>query len=438
MVKTAEKKSDLLGVVRPPGKVKRPIARKNSGPRKKYGLNLHLIPQAKSKFKKKRRVVSRWKRFKVQSEDTQISRLGLTQWSKVEKPWLFSKFNIKLTALRYTDSEYQKCNIVHTEWTRRETDTLLDLCSRYELRFHIIQDRFLSLFPPEKGETGRTIPQLKERYYSIQRALLEHRSKLSRKDLSNNIHFKRSYDLAADLIRREQLEKVLSRTKEQHLEMLRLVEANRKNNQALKQKKKEAKERRKKFREQQQFITKRVRAGSTKANCVLATGGLMGYLVGFGVIIKDEWRKESKPAEGSILANLPREAKVVVLPQVKERRVFSRETRIYEPYRMVVLGNENQKELIVQSPAPEDPTGRNGKKKRRKNIVNFPFHAPPGYLLSLELQNRLDALGFPVSSSAGPFKYPTSVLCSMFDKLRQDLLSLLCLEQLVAKKKLVR
>lgn len=65
--------------------------------------------------------------------------------------------------------------IVDSEWSRKETDILMDLCSQYDLRFHVIQDRFFRALPSKADETGKTIPQLKDRYYRIQRALLQHR-----------------------------------------------------------------------------------------------------------------------------------------------------------------------------------------------------------------------------------------------------------------------
>lgn len=227
-----------------------------------------------------------------------------------------------------------------------------------------------------------------------------------------------------DEIRREQLELVLSRTKEKHLELLQLVDANRRNNQALKQKKKEAKDRRKKFREQQKFITERLHIGAvSKKDCVLTTGGLYGYFAGYGTIIKDEWKQDSDPVDGSPLANLPADAKVQVIPWAQEPRVYSRKWRICQPRNLLVnltLGDQTKK-LIVRSPI--DP------RKQETKMHRF------GYLLSVELQRRLESLGFPVTSDSGPFKYPTNVLFLMFNKLRDDLLSLILLEKLVILKK---
>lgn len=425
MVKTTNK-TNLLGVVRLTDKDKVPPAQKIGLTRKKYGINIHFIPKAKKKFKKKRRILSRWKRYKVFADSNRISRLGLTHWGTKKKTWIFAKLNKKLKPLRYTDEEYQTCNIVNSEWNRKETDTLLDLCSQYDLRFHVILDRFLAAFPFKAGEKRRTIPELKDRYYHIQRALLRHRdSKKGQKDEQHE----RTYDKEGDVARREQLELVLSRTKEEHRMMIELVEANRKNNQALKLKKREAKERRKKFRVQQKFITERLQAGKINKNdCVLATGGLYGYFAGYGTIIKDEWKQDPQPIAGSPLANLPPGAKVQAIPWISEPRVFSREWKIRQPRNVLVnltLGQQTKK-LVVRSPL--DP--------QKHDIAMIRFVGQPGYRLSVELQRRLESLGFPITSDSGPFKYPTNVLCLMFNKLRDDLLSLIILEkQVILKRK---
>jgi DNA methyltransferase 1-associated protein 1 len=99
----------------------------------------------------------------------------LSHWVKageedVEYPW--AKFNKKLAISKYTDEQYKKYfqgewsdaiplalhhGLAHAspsslhfavgrntdgDWTREETDTLFDLCERYDLRFIVIHDRF--------------------------------------------------------------------------------------------------------------------------------------------------------------------------------------------------------------------------------------------------------------------------------------------------------
>ncbi|XP_057449235.1 SWR1-complex protein 4-like [Lotus japonicus] len=64
--------------------------------------------------------------------------------------------------IRYTDEEYDK-HLTNPMWTKEETDELFDLCERFDLRFIVIADRFPS---------SRTVEELKDRYYSVSRAIL--------------------------------------------------------------------------------------------------------------------------------------------------------------------------------------------------------------------------------------------------------------------------
>jgi hypothetical protein len=51
------------------------------------------------------------------------------------------KLSQKVEVLRYTDDEYSKL-LTRDDWSREETDYLLDLCENFDLRFIIIADRY--------------------------------------------------------------------------------------------------------------------------------------------------------------------------------------------------------------------------------------------------------------------------------------------------------
>ena len=51
-------------------------------------------------------------------------------------------------------------------WNKEETKYLWDLCEQYDLRFYIIHDRY-----DDKYE--RTIEDLKHRYYSVAKRIVE-------------------------------------------------------------------------------------------------------------------------------------------------------------------------------------------------------------------------------------------------------------------------
>lgn len=86
------------------------------------------------------------------------------------------------------------------DWTRAETDALLELCDRFDLRWPVIHDRYLTAAPPstptpaagsgsskmevdEKGKEKekewkpRSIEDLQARYYGLRRTLRDARRK---------------------------------------------------------------------------------------------------------------------------------------------------------------------------------------------------------------------------------------------------------------------
>lgn len=61
--------------------------------------------------------------------------------------------------ISYTDTEYNT-HLQSETWTRAETDMLLDLAKRFDLRFTIMCDRW-------NRDKPRTVEDIKERYYEI-------------------------------------------------------------------------------------------------------------------------------------------------------------------------------------------------------------------------------------------------------------------------------
>ena len=89
--------------------------------------------------------------------------LVLYHWRRVAdegKDYAFAKFNKKLELPTFTDAEYNN-HLTAESWTRDETNHLLDLCSRFDLRFPVIHDRWdRSIY-----KSPRSIEDLKERYF---------------------------------------------------------------------------------------------------------------------------------------------------------------------------------------------------------------------------------------------------------------------------------
>ncbi|XP_042203500.1 DNA methyltransferase 1-associated protein 1-like [Homarus americanus] len=87
----------------------------------------------------------------------------LYHWRRVcdeGKEYPFAMFNKKVELLSYSDAEYSE-HLLCDGWTRIETDTLFELCHRFDLRWPVIHDRWPSHL------TTRKMEDLKERYYSV-------------------------------------------------------------------------------------------------------------------------------------------------------------------------------------------------------------------------------------------------------------------------------
>ena len=90
-------------------------------------------------------------------------------WAKADvqyNDYPYTKYNIKLADNAnpvYTDNEYSA--LLHTRgWTRSETDMLMHLCHKYDLRWPVIVDRY-------KGVPPRTLEELQARYLTVQHKL---------------------------------------------------------------------------------------------------------------------------------------------------------------------------------------------------------------------------------------------------------------------------
>ncbi|KAI3693819.1 hypothetical protein L1987_76771 [Smallanthus sonchifolius] len=116
----------------------------------------------------------------------------------------FAKYNKYVDVIKYTDEEYEK-HLTDPSWTKEETDQLFDLCERFDLRFVVIADRFPST---------RSVEELKNRYYSVSRAILIARAP-SPADVSGHPLVKEPYNISQEIDRKRALSMVLSQTKQQ-------------------------------------------------------------------------------------------------------------------------------------------------------------------------------------------------------------------------------
>ncbi|KAF0764837.1 DNA methyltransferase 1-associated protein 1 [Aphis craccivora] len=142
-------------------------------------------------------------------------------WRRVAdegKEYPFAKFNKKIEIPKYTDIEYKE-NLVSETWTQEETDRLFDMCELFDLRFIIIQGRW-NLGDYENA-VKRSTEDLKDRYYSVCNTL----TKVIR---GGNVNESKMFDAEHETRRKQQLERLYSRTPKQIEEEQMLIQEMRK------------------------------------------------------------------------------------------------------------------------------------------------------------------------------------------------------------------
>ncbi|GAB6020248.1 DNA methyltransferase 1-associated protein 1 [Chamberlinius hualienensis] len=127
-------------------------------------------------------------------------------WRRVAdegKEYPFAKFNKTVTIPSYTDVDYQKY-LKSDSWNKTETDHLMDLCRRFDIRFYVIHDRW-----DRTQFAERSVEDLKERYYDICNILSKARVPPGQEPKL------RMYDAEHERKRKEQLKRLFDRTPEQ-------------------------------------------------------------------------------------------------------------------------------------------------------------------------------------------------------------------------------
>jgi DNA methyltransferase 1-associated protein 1 len=125
-------------------------------------------------------------------------------WTKAnEKPgdYYFAKYSKKNLSIKYTDQEYRqqfhqgKDNV--DNWTKEETDYLVEQCDKFECKFIVIKDRWNFNGP------YRSVEDIKARFYFI-------REKLER------LHYgtleRNPFDKEKEILRKKQIEILNNRT----------------------------------------------------------------------------------------------------------------------------------------------------------------------------------------------------------------------------------
>ena len=124
------------------------------------------------------------------------------------KKLLSFRFNKVVEVPTYTEMEYTQ-HLTSPEWSREETDHLMDLASRFDLRFIIMADRW-----DRETFTERSVEDLKERYYNIVERL-ERVHGGATGAAADQGKKQWLYDADHERRRKEQLRRLYNRTEEQ-------------------------------------------------------------------------------------------------------------------------------------------------------------------------------------------------------------------------------
>ena len=114
------------------------------------------------------------------------------------KDYEYAQYNNEINLINYTDDEYAHLiDDTNSDWTKQETDHLWELCRRFDLRFVVVHDRFGS---------DRTIEELKNRYYSVAKKVLEARQ------IFDHPILKSGYNCEQEIQRRACLDRLINKS----------------------------------------------------------------------------------------------------------------------------------------------------------------------------------------------------------------------------------
>ncbi|KAJ7284008.1 hypothetical protein C8J57DRAFT_1447932 [Mycena rebaudengoi] len=171
---------------------------------------------AKPRFKQKpnlnagSKVKWEWRPFK---NTARTDSLQLHHWAKAsadpEAEYAFAKYNVQPADYTYSPDEYTR-HLEDSEWTKEETDYLVDIIREYDMRWYVIQDRYD--FP---GGPPRSMEDIKDRYCSVCRKLIRNRpwagDESSKAVLMNTF----SFDKDREVMRKKYVASLENRTPEQ-------------------------------------------------------------------------------------------------------------------------------------------------------------------------------------------------------------------------------
>ncbi|KAJ6598891.1 hypothetical protein DFH09DRAFT_17877 [Mycena vulgaris] len=151
-----------------------------------------------------------WRPFK---NGARTDALQLQHWAKAtadpDAEYPFAKYNVQPATYTYSQDEYARY-LNDEEWTKEETDYLMNVVREYDTRWYVIQDRYEYPEGPE-----RSMEDLKDRYCSVCRKLIRNRpwagDENSKAVLMNSF----SFDKEREVLRKKYVASLENRTPEQ-------------------------------------------------------------------------------------------------------------------------------------------------------------------------------------------------------------------------------
>lgn len=146
---------------------------------------------------------------------------GATQDADLETKYQYAEFNTTSGVYSYSNDEYIQ-QLRDDDWTKEETDYLMELCAAYDLRFVVIHDRYDWAAAQTSSSTAasqpakeRSMEDLKARYYAICRRLI--RSRISTDDVETRQMLLSTYafDKQREVERKKAVARLYTRTPEQ-------------------------------------------------------------------------------------------------------------------------------------------------------------------------------------------------------------------------------
>ncbi|SJX61022.1 related to SWC4-component of the Swr1p complex [Sporisorium reilianum f. sp. reilianum] len=142
------------------------------------------------------------------------------QDADLETKYQYADFATTSGVYSYSNDEYIQ-HLRDDDWTKEETDYLMELCSAYDLRFVVIHDRYdwasaqsTSAAAPQPAKE-RSMEDLKARYYALCRRLI--RSRISTDDVETRQVLLSTYafDKQREVERKKAVARLYTRTPEQ-------------------------------------------------------------------------------------------------------------------------------------------------------------------------------------------------------------------------------